>query len=331
MRKYRWMICLLALLFLFLSGCGKEEGEIVPEQPGEKQQEEETGQGEAPVLTEIPTGEQRMDYWLNHSEEERAAYQQQLYALLDQCTVRQLADGLQGELEAWSAQAEGVSFTQVELECSQDPLLMWSGGDKRQYRNVTAAVRLTYDPSTLQGQEKQVMEPLLEQAQQVIRQSPYGLKLISAELVFVDRDTGYPAYSAGQVSVGVPGEQDPSAPIPPEEQRLQTLAYEAVSSFCQQEFSGSRFESLPYANMTLDRFGVEEGSQVLECQVRIIESGGQDALAQKLEELAQQLADSWMEEEQALAALDLTTAKITFTLRDSPNGPLVYELPLGAA
>ena len=59
MRKYRWMICLLTLLFLFLSGCGKEEGETVPEQLGEKQQEE-TGQGEAPVLTEIPISVSKM-------------------------------------------------------------------------------------------------------------------------------------------------------------------------------------------------------------------------------------------------------------------------------
>lgn len=319
--RYRYL-SVLALLLLFAWGCGKTERS--PEPPEEPPVEEQKGQQEPP-LTSIPTGEQRMEYWLNHSEEERAAYQRQLYALLDQCTAQQICDGLKGELEDWSAQAEGA-FTRVEMEWSQDPLLMWSGGDKRQYRNITAAIRLFYDPAAIQGQQKQAMEPLLEQAQQVIRQSPYGLKLLAAELVFVDQATGYPAYSADQVSLGVPGEQDPSAPVSPEEQKLQTLAYEAVSAFCRQEFSGGRFESLPYANMTLSRFGVEEGSQVLQCQVRIVESGGEDGLAQKLEQLARQLTGSWKEEEQALAALGVTTAKITFDLQDA--SPLVYQFPL---
>lgn len=312
----------LALLLLLAWGCGKTERS--PEPPEKPPVEEQKGQQEPP-LTSIPTGEQRMEYWLNHSEEERAAYQRQLYALLDPCTARQVCDGLKGELEDWSAQAE-AAFTRVEIEWSQDPLLMWIGGDKRQYRNITAAIRLFYDPAAIQGQQKQVMEPLLEQAQQVIRQSPYGLKLSAAELVFVDQATGYPAYSINQVSLGVPGEQDPSAPIPPEEQKLQTLAYEAVSAFCRQEFSGGRFEGLPYANMTLSRFGVEEGSQVLQCQVRIVESGEEDDFEQKLEQLARQLAGSWMEEEQALAALGVTTAKITFDLQDA--SPLVYQFPL---
>lgn len=281
-------------------------------------------------MTSIPTGEQRMAYLQSHSEQQRAAYQQQLYALLDQCTAEQVCDGLQQQLESWSANVEEVTFTQVQTAFSQDPLLMWSGGDKRQYRNITTTFRLFYDPSTLQGEEKAVMEPLLEQAQQMIRQSPYGLKLLAAELIFVDQDTDYPNYAISQVSMGVPGEKDPSAPISPEQQVLQTLAYETISAFCKAEFTGGQFEGLPYANMTLSRFGVEEGSQVLECQARIEQGNGEQPqdFAQKLEQLSQQLADEWQEEAEALKTLGITQCKITFDLRYSPDGPLVYEFPL---
>ena len=57
--------------------------------------------------------------------------------------------------------------------------------------------------------------------------------------------------------------------------------------------------------MTLSRFGATQGSPVLECEVRIQESNGEDAqaFAQKLEALAQELADEWMGES---AALDTT-------------------------
>ncbi len=336
MKKCKSMIYVFILSLLLTCSCGKEEKENTVQKPDQRPQQEgqekedQPKEEEAPALTSIPTWEERMDYLQNHSTEERAAYQEQLYALLNQCGPQEIDDGLKQELEAWSAKAGGAVFDQVEIECSQDPLLMWSGGDKRQYRNITATLRLFYDPSAIQGQEKQRMEALLEEAQQVVRQSPYGLKLISAELIFVDQNTDYPNYSA-QVSLGVPGKDDPSAPISPEEQGLQTLAYEKVSAFCQQEFTGGQFEGLPYANMTLSRFGAAEGSQVLECEVRVMEGGGEEALAAKLEELAQQLADGWMEQGESLKALGVTTAKISFDLRDSPEGPLVFELPLGGA
>ena len=145
------------------------------------------------------------------------------------------------------------------------------------------------------------MEPLLEEVQQLIRQSPYGLKLVSGELAFVDETTGYPNYFLNDLGVGTPDGEEPSAPIPPEEQALQTLAYETISAFCQQTFTGEPFTSLPYANMTLSRFGVEEGSPALVCEVRIQYSSTEDTqtLAQQLEGLAQQLADQWMGEGQA--------------------------------
>lgn len=338
MKRTTGIVCLAALFCLFLFGCEQQEKRDPPDEPYETPQQEETeGKGqereESPALISIPTGEERMDYLLNHSEEERAAYQEQLYALLDQCTAQQICDGLKGELETWSAGVETAVFTQAEANYSQDPLMMWSGGDKRQYRNITATIRLFYDPSAVQGEEKQTMESLLEEAQQTIRQSPYGLKLVSAELIFVDKETGYPGYSIGQVSVGVPGKNDPSPPISPEEQRLQTLAYEKIAAFCRQEFAGARFEGLPYANMTLSRFGAAEGSQTLECEARIEEAGDEDSqlFAQKLEELARQLADEWREDGEALKALGVTQGRVSFDLRYSPDSPLVYEFALGAA
>lgn len=333
MKKRPWLGCLLILLALTLFGCGKEEQENAAREPDQRpQQEEREEEGqpkeeEAPVLSSIPTWEERADYMLNHSAEERAAYQEQLYALLDQCEPQEIYDGLKQELETWSARTEGAAFTEIEADFSQDPLLMWSGGDKRQYRNIAASIRLFYDLSAIQEPEKQKMEALLEEAQQVIRQSPYGLKLLSAELIFVDQDTGYPNYSIDQVSLGVPGEQDPSAPISPEEQALQTLAYETIASFCKEEFSGAQFEGLPYANMTMSRFGAAENSQTLECEVRIEEDGGEEpqAFARKLEDLARRLADGWRAEEEALQALGATQCKITFILRYSPDAPLVCE------
>lgn len=330
MKKRIWLGCFLAFCSLAAFGCEKTEN--APDEPPqipEQEQAEETppAEGQAPVLTGLPTGEERADYMLNHSAEERAAYQEQIYALLDQCEPQEIYDGLKQELESWSAGAEGAAFTKIEADFSQDPLLMWSGGDKRQYRNIAASIRLFYDPASIEGQEKQRMEALLEEAQQVVRQSPYGLKLLSAELIFVDQDTGYPNYSIDQVSLGVPGEQDPSAPISPEEQALQTLAYETIASFCKEEFGGAQFEGLPYANMTMSRFGLAENSQTLECEVRIEEDGGEEpqAFARKLEDLARRLADGWKAEEEALQALGTTQCKIAFVLRYSPDAPLVCE------
>ena len=110
-------------------------------------------------------------------------------SLLNECSSQDIQDGLKKELETWSAQVEGVTFTDVSIEVYQDPLLMWSNGNKRQYRNITANIQLFYDPTSVDGEEKQVMEPLLEEAQQIVRQSPYSLKLNSAWLAFTDQDT----------------------------------------------------------------------------------------------------------------------------------------------
>ena len=334
MKKYRkpfWLLCLPALLLL--SACQQtkqEEGKNDPSPPPAQQEEQKET---VPTLTALPTAGERAKALQSLSEEGRKAYDDQIYALLDECTAQQVASGLQKELEDWSAQAQGIAFTHVSVEHSQDPLLMWSGGDKRQYRNISLDIRLLYDPASAKGEEKQIMEPLLEEAQQLLRQSPYSLRLVSARLAFVDGNTDYPNYVVEDVSVGLTGEDDPSAPTSPEEQALQTLAYEKVSAFNSQEFSEEPFKSLPYANMTLSRFGAAPGSPVLECEVRIQEAPGEDAqaFAQKLEALAQELADGWMGESAPLEALGLSLARITFALRYSPDSPLVYELPLGGA
>ena len=337
MKKYTWGLCLLTLMLLFACGCHSDSEETGTDEPTkdvqqEQKAEENTQEESVPTLTVLPTWEERQTFLLQHSKEARQAYDAQIYDLLNQCSPQQVYDGLQQELENWCSTVEGVAFTRVEAEFSQDPLLMWSDGDKRQFRNVTASIRLFYDPSTLEGAEQSVMEPLLEEVQQLIRQSPYGLKLVSGELAFVDETTGYPNYFLNDLGVGTPDGKEPSAPIPPEEQALQTLAYETISAFCQQTFTGEPFTSLPYANMTLSRFGVEEGSPALVCEVRIQYSSTEDAqtLAQQLEGLAQQLADQWMGEGQALGSLGVTTCQITFDLRDSPNDLLVFDFPLGA-
>lgn len=341
MKKHTGLLCLLCLLCLLLllaPGCRQEKEEKAPNKQKEEVQQEQTDgknnqENEVPTLTALPTGKERMEYLQNHSEEARAAYDEQIYTLLNECSSQEVYDGLKGELEDWIAQVNGVTFTQVETEFSQDPLLMQDSADKRQYRNITAVIKLYYDPSSIQGEEKQVMEPLLEEAQQVIRQSPYALKLVSAELSFVDQATGYPNYFIDNVNVGNNGSSTPSAPISQEEQALQTLAYEKIAAFNDQEFSGENYEMLPYSIVYLYRFGVTQDSPVLECEVRIQESNGEDAqaFAQKLEALAQELADEWMGESAALDPLGITTARITFDLRYASGDPLIYEFPLGGA
>lgn len=325
--KYAWLLSLLAL-FLFAAGCQQTTEESSNDDPRNAVHQEEQEEN-VPTLIALPTGQERTKTLQELSEEGRKAYNDQIYALLDECSAQQISDGLKKELEAWNAKTEGVAFTDVSIEVNQDPLLMWSNGDKRQYRNITADIRLFYDPASVEGRQ---MEPLLEEAQQVIRQSPYSLKLLSVALAFVDKATSYPNYAVDNVGMGLTGEEDPSAPIPSEEQTLQTLAYDKVSAFNQQEFSGEQFASLPYANMTLSRFGTTQGSPVLECEVRIQESSGGDAQAfeQKLQVLAQELADSWMEEGTALGALGISSARITFLLRYSSDASLIYELPLGS-
>ena len=133
------------------------------------------------------------------------------------------------------------------------------------------------------------------------------------------------------VSWGTNDANEPASPISPEEQTLQTLAYEKIAAFNGQEFSGENYEMLPYSIVYLYRFGVTQDSPVLECEVRIQESNGEDAqaFAQKLEILAQELADGWMGESAALDTLGITTARITFDLRYSSGDPLIYEFPLG--
>lgn len=338
MKKRTVFLCLLALLLLLAPGCRQEKEEKTPnkqkeevqqEQKNEKDNEEE----EVPTLTALPSAKERMEALQSLSEEGRKAYNDQIYALLNECSSQDIQDGLKKELETWSAQAEGVTFTDVSIEIYQDPLLVQDGTNKRQYRNITANIQLFYDPSSVNGEEKQVMEPLLEEAQQFIRQSPYSLRLDTTWLAFTDKDTDYPNYTMDNVSWGTNDANEPASPIPPEEQTLQTLAYEKIAAFNDQEFSGEQFQGLPYANMTLSRFGMTQESPMLECEVRIQESNGEDAqaFAQKLEALAQELADEWMGESAALDTLGLTTARITFDLRYSPDDPLIYEFPLGGA
>ena len=338
MKKRTGLLCLLCLLLLLAPGCRQEKEEKAPNKQKEEVQQEQTDgknnqENEVPTLTALPTATERMEALQSLSEEGRKAYNDQVYTLLNECSSQDIQDGLKKELETWSAQVEGVTFTEVSIEVYQDPLLMWSNGNKRQYRNITANIQLFYAPTSVDGEEKQVMEPLLEEAQQIVRQSPYSLKLNSAWLAFTDQDTDYPNYTVDNVSVGLTGEDDPASPISSEEQTLQTLAYEKIVAFNDQEFSGEQFQSLPYANMTLSRFGVTQESPVLECEVRIQESNGEDAqaFAQKLEALAQELADEWMGESAALDTLGLTTARITFDLRYASGDPLIYEFPLGGA
>lgn len=338
MKKRTGLLCLLCLLLLLAPGCRQEKEEKAPnkqkeevqqEQKNEKNNEEE----EVPTLTALPSAKERMEALQSLSEEGRKAYNDQIYALLNECSSQDIQDGLKKELETWSAQVEGVTFTDVSIEIYQDPLLMWSNGNKRQYRNITVNIQLFYDPSSVEGEEKQVMEPLLEEARQIIRQSPYSLRLDTTWLAFTDKDTDYPNYTMDNISWGTNDANEPASPIPPEEQALQTLAYEKIAAFNDQEFSGENYEMLPYSIVYLYRFGVTQESPVLECEVRIQESNGEDAqaFAQKLEALAQELADEWMGESAALDTLGLTTARITFDLRYSPDDPLIYEFPLGGA
>lgn len=225
---------------------------------------------------------------------------------------------------------ESVTFTDVSIEVYQDPLLVQDGTDKRQYRNITSNIQLFYDPTSIDGEEKQVMEPLLEEARQIIRQSSYSLRLDTTWLAFVDQDTDYPNYTMDNVSWGTNDANEPASPISPEEQTLQTLAYEKIAAFNGQEFSGENYEMLPYSIVYLYRFGVTQDSPVLECEVRIQEQNSDDpqVFAQKLEALAQELADGWMGES-AADTLGITTARITFDLRYSSADPLIYVFPLG--
>ena len=73
----------------------------------------------------------------------------------------------------------------------------------------------------------------------------------------------------------------------------------------------------------------ERAYQALRARILNLELEPNECLNDK--ELAQQLADGWMEQGESLKALGVTTAKISFDLRDSPEGPLVFELPLGGA
>ena len=120
---------------------------------------------------------------------------------------------------------------------------MWSNGNKRQYRNITANIQLFYDPTSVDGEEKQVMEPLLEEAQQIIRQSPYSLKLNSAWLAFTDQDTDYPNYTVDNVSVGLTGEDDPASPISPEEQPCKPWPMKRSSPSMTRNFPGNNFRA----------------------------------------------------------------------------------------
>ena len=99
------------------------------------------------------------------------------------------------------------------------------------------------------------------------------------------------------MSWGTNDANEPASPISPEEQTLQTLAYEKIAAFNGQEFSGENYEMLPYSIVSLYRFGVTQDSPVLECEVRIQESNGEDtqAFAQKLEILARSWPmDGWV-------------------------------------
>lgn len=338
MKKHTGLLCLLCLLLLLAPGCRQEKEEKAPNKQKEEVQQEQTDgknnqENEVPTLTALPTGEERMETLQNLSEEGRRAYNDQIYTLLNECSSQDIQDGLKKELETWSAQVEGVTFTEVSIEVYQDPLLVQDGTDKRQYRNMTSNIQLFYDPTSIDGEEKQVMEPLLEEARQIIRQSPYSLRLDTTWLAFVDQDTDYPNYTMDNVSWGTNDANEPASPISPEEQTLQTLAYEKIAAFNGQEFSGENYEMLPYSIVSLYRFGVTQDSPVLECEVRIQESNGEDAqaFAQKLEALAQELADEWMGKSAALDTLGLTTARITFDLRYASGDPLIYEFPLGGA
>lgn len=338
MKKRTGLLCLLCLLLLLAPGCRQEKEEKTPNKQKEEVQQEQTDgknnqENEVPTLTALPTATERMETLQNLSEEGRKAYNDQIYALLNECSSQNIQDGLKKELETWSSQVEGVTFADVSMEVYQDPLLVQDGTDKRQYRNMTSNIQLFYDPTSIDGEEKQVMEPLLEEARQIIRQSPYSLRLDTTWLAFVDQDTDYPNYTMDNVSWGTNDANEPASPISPEEQTLQTLAYEKIAAFNGQEFSGEQFQGLPYANMTLSRFGATQESPVLECEVRIQEFNGEDAqaFAQKLEALAQELADEWMGESAALDTLGLTTARITFDLRYASGDPLIYEFPLGGA
>lgn len=337
MKKHTGLLCLLCLLLLLAPGCRQEKEEKTPNKQKEEVQQEQTDgknnqENEVPTLTALPTAKERMEALQSLSEEGRKAYNDQVYTLLNECSSQDIQDGLKKELETWSAQVEGVTFTEVSIEVYQDPLLMWSNGNKRQYRNITANIQLFYDPTSVDGEEKQVMEPLLEEARQIVRQSPYSLRLDTTWLAFVDQDTDYPNYTMDNVSWGTNDANEPASPISPEEQTLQTLAYEKIVAFNDQEFSGEQFQGLPYANMTLSRFGVTQESPVLECEVRIQEQNSDDpqVFAQKLEALAQELTDGWMGES-AADTLGITTARITFDLRYASGDPLIYEFPLGGA
>ena len=161
----RWTLLLLALLLLLAPGCRQEKGEKTSNEQKEDVQQEQTddkdGEEEkVPTLTALPTGEERMETLQNLSEEGRRAYNDQIYALLNECSSQDIYDGLKKELETWSSQVEGVTFTDVSIEVYQDPLLVQDGTDKRQYRNITSNIQLFYDPTSIDGEEKQVMEPL---------------------------------------------------------------------------------------------------------------------------------------------------------------------------
>ena len=338
MKKRTGLLCLLCLLLLLAPGCRQEKEEKTPnKQKEEVQQEQADGknnqENEVPTLTALPTATERMEALQSLSEEGRKAYNDQVYTLLNECSSQDIQDGLKKELETWSAQAEGVPFTNVSMEVHQAPLVVQDGTDKRQYRNITANIQLFYDPSSVNGEEKQVMEPLLEEAQQFIRQSPYSLRLDTTWLAFTDKDTDYPNYTMDNISWGTNDANEPASPIPPEEQTLQTMAYEKIAAFNDQEFSGENYAMLPYSIVYLYRFGMTQDSPVLECEVRIQEQNSDDpqVFAQKLEALAQELADEWMGESAALDTLGLPTARITFDLRYASGDPLIYEFPLGGA
>ncbi len=104
MKKRTVFLCLLALLLLLAPGCRQEKEEKTPnkqkeevqqEQKNEKDNEEE----EVPTLTALPSAKERMEALQSLSEEGRKAYNDQIYALLNECSSQDIQDGLTKALE----------------------------------------------------------------------------------------------------------------------------------------------------------------------------------------------------------------------------------------